>query len=313
MDSVLEHEIVNKATGLLSILSKKDALSIFLLAKDGLKAETDTPQKIGLTRKQYYTRLKQLVDAGLIDKSGDIYLHTTLGTFVHQKHILELLEHVKNVKQMKMIDTLKRTSQFSEEDIATFVGKLTGSSLASSAVLHVQVLKSYEDMVSVFIERVQFSKKEILLATRFLNELVVNNILMKARGGLNVKVVADSRLLDEYDKLLKQYTGESVEKLSTNNKNSLERANVTMNPYYPAAEINRRVTDVPFSFVIFDKKEVGVELVDSRNSGQFSVALMIKDETAATEFINYFERLWETSEDFADVITNHIESKSKTV
>jgi len=129
MNTVLEHELVNRTTDLLSILSKKDALTIFLLAKDGLKAQTDTPQKIGLTRKQYYTRLKQLVDCGLIDKYGDTYQHTTLGAIIHQEHVLQLLEHVRNVKQMKMVDALKRTRQFSEDDIAKFVDKTTDAVL----------------------------------------------------------------------------------------------------------------------------------------------------------------------------------------
>jgi predicted transcriptional regulator len=304
MDIVLEHELVNKASNLLAILSKKDALTIFLLAKDGLKAETNTPEKVGLTRKQYYTRLKQLVDTGLIDKSGDAYVHTTLGVLIHQNHLIGLLDHVRNVKQMKMIDALKRAGQFSENDISNFVGKISGKSLASSVVPHVQILTSYEDMVSVFIERIQFAKKEVFLATRFLNELIVNNILLKVKAGLNVKVVADS-------KLLKEYMSQSATKLQMLDKNFIERANVAMNPYYPTSEINRRVTDVPFSFVIFDQKEVGIELVNSHNPDQFSGALLIKDETVALELIKHYESLWKASESFADVINKHVGSESK--
>ncbi len=300
MSSGLDRELVNKTTNILSILSKKDALSIFLLAKDGLRAETNTPQKVGLTRKQYYTRLKQLVDSGLIDKSGDEYTHTTLGSFVHQKHVLELFEHAKNVKQMKMVDTLKRTRQFSEDDIANFVGKIAGKSLATSNVPMVRVMANYEDMVSVMIERIQFTKKEVLLATRYINELIVNNILMKVKAGLDVRVVADATLF-------KEYVTDGGAQLKAVDKNQDERLKVTTNPYYPSQDINRRVADVPFSVMIFDRKEVALELVDSHNIGRFKCALLMNDETLVGEFVKYFESLWEQPQGSAvDAVKNEI-------
>ncbi len=108
---------VKELCKLLAILSKFEALTIFLLAKNGLKAETDTPGKIGLTRKQYFTRLKQLVDSGLIEKRDGSYFHTTMGAFVYEKHLVSLLEGVKNAKEMRMIDVLKQANNFSEDDI----------------------------------------------------------------------------------------------------------------------------------------------------------------------------------------------------
>ncbi len=290
IDPALEHEIVNKATGLLSILSKKDALSIFLLAKDGLKAETDTPQKIGLTRKQYYTRLKQLVDAGLIDKSGDIYLHTTLGTFVHQKHILELLEHVKNVKQMKMIDTLKRTSQFSEEDIAKFVGKIAGGNLVTKASASCRVMWSYEDMISTAIERINFAESEILLVSRFTNDMIINAMIRKANAGVDAKVIADTDLVV-------QFIRSATEKLQVVDKNSLERINVVGNPWYPAGNVQRKYTRIPFSFMIFDGKEAGVEFVDSHSPDKFIGSMLVKDEMFCRELKTQFNKIWGIASD----------------
>lgn len=181
MRQVSEPELDNTLTDLLGILSKKDVLTIFLLAKDGLKAEAATPQNIGLTRKQYYTRLKQLVDNQLMDKRGDMYVHTTLGSYVYQNHIVELMKQVKNVEQMKMIDTLKQAKQFSDDEIQHFVQKIMGVDVGPRSVPTVRIMPTYEDMVLVLIERIQFAKEEILLATRYLNELIVNNILMNQK------------------------------------------------------------------------------------------------------------------------------------
>jgi predicted transcriptional regulator len=286
MSSALDRELVNKTTTILSILSKKDALSIFLLAKEGLKAETNTPQKVGLTRKQYYTRLKQLVDSGLIDKSGDEYTHTTLGSFVHQKHVLELFEHAKNVKQMKMVDTLRRTRQFSEDDISTFVGKIAGKNLATSTTLtKCRLISTYEDMVSGLVERINFAQSEILLASRFTNELIINAMIRKANTGLDVKIVADTDLV-------KQFINSARDKLEVVDEHSLERVNVAGNPWYAAGEIERRYAHIPFSFITLDGKEAGLEFVDAHNPGRFNTCMLVEDETICKELRTRFNALW---------------------
>jgi predicted transcriptional regulator len=286
MSSSLDRELVNKTTNILSILSKKDALSIFLLAKDGLRAETNTPQKVGLTRKQYYTRLKQLVDSGLIDKSGDEYTHTTLGTFVHQKHIMELFEHAKNVKQMKMVDTLKRTRQFSEDDIANFVGKIAGKNLTAGTTLtKCRLISTYEDMVSGLVERINFAQSEILLASRFTNELIINAMIRKANAGLDVKIVADTDLV-------KQFINNARDKLEVVDEHSLERVNVAGNPWYGTGEMERRYAHIPFSFMTLDGKEAGLEFVDAHNPARFNTCMLVEDEAVCRELRTRFNALW---------------------
>lgn len=291
MDPVLEPKLVNQLTDLLTILSKKDALTIFLLAKDGLKAEADTPDKIGLTRKQYYTRLKQLVDTGLIDKYDDVYVHTTLGTFVHQKHLLELIEQVKNTEQMKMVDTLKRTRQFSEDDITSFVGKITGMNLETTIYRQLRFATTYEQMVSNVIEQVEFAKSEILLASRFQNDIIINNMLRKADAGVNVKIIADKEII-------RNYLRNSGEKLQAVDKNSMERLAVAVNPYYPKfPNVGRRLGNVPFCILLVDRKRVGIEIIDRFDSDKFKYAFFVKEETFADEVRKIFDSWWVDAEE----------------
>ena len=81
---------------LLAVLSKPGALRIFLLAKQGIKARTVSHYEIGLTRKQYYTRLSQLVKAGLVKKTGGRYIQTPFGTILSQDYIPRLQEVIMN-------------------------------------------------------------------------------------------------------------------------------------------------------------------------------------------------------------------------
>ena len=116
--------ILDQVMEILSVLSKNDALTIFLMAVKGIKSELDTPTKIGLTKKQYYTRLKQLVDLNLLVKRGDSYVQTTFGKLVYDKHIIGLLNNVKNSKYLEMIDALKENPKFTEDDIVEFISKI---------------------------------------------------------------------------------------------------------------------------------------------------------------------------------------------
>ena len=305
MDSMLEQELVNRTTELLSILSKKDALAIFLLAKDGLKAETDTPQKIGLTRKQYYTRLKQLVDNGLVDKTGDIYSHTTLGTLIHERHLMALLEHVRNVKKMQMVDVLKRTRQFNEEEITNFIGK-TNDTLTKVVEKFAYIAWKYEDMVTMIVERSQFAKNEILVSTRFLNETIINKVMLRAKSGVHTRVIADSKLIQNYFK-------EAGEKLNVMDKNALERVRVVANPWYPST-IQRRYADLPFSFVVFDGKEVAIELVDSTSVPIFKACMLVRDEEVARNFQEFYSNIWNNAEeDLTKLVGLEIISRIKSL
>ncbi|GAG87877.1 unnamed protein product, partial [marine sediment metagenome] len=49
---------------LFKVLSKPDALEIFLLANGGIENSTYAIEELDLTPRKYYSRLKQLVDMG---------------------------------------------------------------------------------------------------------------------------------------------------------------------------------------------------------------------------------------------------------
>jgi hypothetical protein len=285
---MVNQESVRSSAKLLSTLSKRDSLSIFMASSHGLKAESDTPHMLGLSKKTYYTRLKQLTDAGLITKSDGAYCYTTFGSVVYQKHLLGLIEEMKSLKQMNMVDTLKNTNQFTDDDIMNFVGKVTGINFAANAVSpKIEIVWTYEDMVSAIVERVEFCKHEIMLASRFLNEIIINNILRKSRSGVNIKVLADLSLVKQFFE--KEKTGGDI-----NDKNADERKMVVENPWYPD-NVSRRITNVPFSMLIFDGKEVGIELIDSVEPTKFRGTIFLRDEKTARMMLDFYDKMWNSS------------------
>src|SRR6478736_2251795 len=280
-------KILSQLTEVLSVLSKNDALTIFLMPNEGIKSELDTPTKIGLTKKQYYTRLKQLVDLGLITKNNESYMQTAFGKVVYQKHIIGLTNNIKNSKYLQMVDVLKANPKFNEKDIMEFMSKVEPqvSSDLESSKKSFTVTSSYEDMVRKILEMVEFAQNEILLVTRFQNELIINSILKKASAGINVRVLADTGMVGEYF---------AKEAGMRSDKNKNEREKVVSNPFYPS-KIDRRYTKVPFCILVVDNKHVGLETVDITESKKFKMAIFTEDQSLSATMTTTFDSLWQTA------------------
>jgi hypothetical protein len=296
MKLTLDRELIKKSAKLLSVLSHWDNLSIFMFASSGqLMAETASLQKLKLSRKVYYTRLKQLIDAGLVEKVEGIYRHTSLGNIIYQNHIVRLAEVVKNTKQLKIIDTLTHAGQFSEDDIARFVSQISGSpsdffitdtrSSSSSSPAKIEVAWNYQDMLSAIVQRVEFCKSEILLATRSFNEVIINSILRKANSGIDVKVLADSSLV-------KQYAEVADNNLIKLNRNSSESIDTVTGPWQ-FKKIQRRLTTIPCSMIVFDGAEVGIEIVNGNEPTQFYSTIFIKDERTSKTMVDFYHKMWD--------------------
>jgi predicted transcriptional regulator len=275
---------------LLSILSRRDNLSIFMgaAAEKGLNADLSTPQLLGIAKKTYYTRLKQLIKVGLIRKHERTYIHTTLGDVVYQKQF-ELMQQIKNIKHFKMIDALKDSKEFSDEDIRGFVGKVISENITSvhdsHNNVHVDIFWEYEEMVSAIIQRIELCKEEILLASKYTNELIINSMLHKVQTGVKAKVISDKSLVKKF------FDQNMVER---RDKNTLERNKVVGNPWYPG-NIERRSTDLPFSMILLDRKEVGIELIHANDPKTFNGVIFIRDEKIANLMVSFYEKVWETS------------------
>lgn len=85
MPEKTEREILSEFNSVVSLLSKEDALKVLVYANDGGLADSKAPKRVGVTRKQYYTREKQLTDLGLMEREDNHYKLTIKGEFVYKK------------------------------------------------------------------------------------------------------------------------------------------------------------------------------------------------------------------------------------
>ena len=206
------------------------------------------------------------------------------------------------------------------------------SSIANTnAIPKARIVLSYDNIVQLLRERIEVCKNEILIATRTSPEIIINRILQKSKMGVNVKVVADTELVRQYFESQIEFTAvidnnnddnndinatnthDSKRKVKYNasKKNKIhndydsqhqqERRNIVANPYYPNTNIHRRISDLPFSMIILDGSEVGLELVNSNNSKEFFAGVWIKDEEFAMAIKSFYQTLWEKASENIDL------------
>ncbi len=263
---------------MLAILAKQDALTIFLESIEGIDASTDTPERLGMSKKQYYTRLKQLIDAGLITKSKGKYVQTTMGKILYERCLQLVFEQVRNAKKLIMADILKGSGRFDMDEIYRLLQIKVENGNA-------RLITDYDALINTLQERMKDAKSQAWYATRYFNEHVISRAIELHRRGVDVKVLVDRMLVEKY---ISEYMG-----MSKKNADGyeVERFKMFTDPFYPD-RFDRRVTDLPFSFVILDGKYVGIELVNVNNPGRFYAGIYIENEYIASQLKGLFETLY---------------------
>ena len=300
-------EIVPASRNLFSILSRDDSLQMFVIAKNGLKITPSILDELEATPKRYYRALKQLKDAGLIEKHREgYYIHTTFGSIVYQRIILELSQYAKHLEKMQMIDTIRQTEKFSKAAILKLTQEIIDNNIINpssftSAISEsgnkIDIILSFDNVIETLVQRIDCCKSEILISTRICPEIVINKILEKSKLGIKVKVVADIDLVKEYFRTQQKFVD------NLDNKNQIkERRCVIANPWYPDKTINRRIADIPFGMIILDKTEVGIELVNSNNPKEFYGGIFIRDEKIAMTMTELYQQMWEKASENTDII-----------
>ena len=293
--------VASSPRNIFSILSHNETLEMFAMAKDGLKISPSIIDKLDISPKAYYRALKQLKDAGLVEKKKDEvgmirYFHTTFGSIVYQRNIVEMTQHMHSLEKMQMIDTLKSAEKYPEADILRLIQVNIPPAISESTNDNIDIIMSFDKAIQKLLERIEYCKSEILISTRICPEIVINKLLEKSKLGVKVKIIADTKLVKEYFRSQEKYV------YNLNKEKSLEeRKCVIANPWYPNNTVNRRIADIPFGMIILDGREVGIELVSSNNPKEFCGGIFIRDEKIAKAMTEFYQRMWEKAAENVDV------------
>ena len=268
----------------ISALANQDAIKIFYATGEGIRSSTEAIKRLGLTQKRYYTHLRNLIEAGLIKKGEEAYQHTMLGKICYklseafesaltQRDRLELMDKLKRSKSISLMEREEIVRAISKDSFASFADLLSGG------MGPVGIVKTLEDVNAGVKRLIGKAEKDIYLATRYTDLSVAETILERINYGVEMHFLdGDKKNLSSKIQLLRLV-------LSSPGKIKL------FYQLFHSPNVHIRYTDLPYSFIVVDRKYVGIEIIKPQ-SDDFFIGLFFEDEALAGKLIEVFNALY---------------------
>jgi hypothetical protein len=274
------------AEDVFALLGDKQSVEILTASFAGLQS---TSNGIGnQTKKQYYVRLKRLVDLGLIEKHQSIYKLTSFGSIVYENHLKTMDKIIPNYWQIKSIDVLKSRHDFPPEQKEKIMNEYIETTnmnevLNATQLSSFSVVKKFDDLIVEVLKVMDNAEKEIYFATRYHDPYVSTKVFEKFSKGVTIHILdgnpeqisVESRLAAIIRTPPNRETAQMVKK-------------ITRSPRFDL----KRLPELPLSFMVVDGIQVVYDTVNFINPEQFTIAISKYDDTyTAKRFIEYFKTL----------------------
>ena len=269
-----------------AILADKQSVEILNTASTGLRSYSEG---IGSqTKKQYYVRLKRLVDIGLIEKRQSIYKLTSFGSIVYENHLKTMDKIIPNYWQIKSFDILKSRNDFPVEQKERITNEYVETNglkgvINTTHLSSFSVVKRFDDLVVEILKVLDNAEKEVYFATRYHDPHISTKVFEKIGKGVTIhildgnpeQITVESRLAAIIRTKPNRETAEMVKKITTSSRFDL-----------------KRLPNLPRSFMVVDGIQVVYDTINFINPEQFSIAISKYDDAYTSQrFIEYFKLL----------------------
>ena len=274
---------------ILSSLANIDSLKIFLACHEGIESSTRTIEEIGLTQKRYYTWLKRLIDAGLVEKRENAYAQTMLGKFCHRLGTA-LSNAVERRDQLELADKLMKADTFSTKDkegILHTISKsdLIGIASLSDIVHEVKMVGDHDDLISDIAEFIGNAKESVYIAVSGADARVLDAVASAVERGVKLSFLAsEEKQLSEDMQTIRMILTPAMVK--------------TMQKLISSKGISVRLAEkLPYNFYVVDEEYGVLELQHPTYDG-FCVAFEFRNEMFCRELVSAFNSLYEKGNEY---------------
>jgi len=105
-------QAISKMNEIFNSLASEDAIKIFLYARSGITNSTIAIKALGLTQKRFYTRLRLLLDTGILEKWEHGYRYTFLGNILYRMS-MSFMNMLQQKDKMELADRLAKSNALS--------------------------------------------------------------------------------------------------------------------------------------------------------------------------------------------------------
>ena len=268
-----------------SILADKLSVEIITAAYAGLHS---TNRLTNQSKKQYYVRLKRLVEMGIIEKQESVYKLTSFGSIIYENNLRTMDKIIPNYWQIKSIDVLRNRNDFpadqKENIISEYFGTASLNDITNSTQLtSFSIVKKFEKLIPEVLKVLDNAENEVFFATRYHDPHVSAKVFEKFGKGATIHILdgnpeqisVENRLTAILRTPPNRETAELVKKIVKSSRFDL-----------------KRLSGLPISFMVVDGIQVVYETVNFMNPEAFTVAVSKYDDPyLAQRFIEYYKLL----------------------
>jgi len=264
--------------------SNISSLKILNAAKDGIENSMRTIEELGLTQKKYYTNLKRLIDAGLIEKVEGAYRLTIIGEYCLKLGNI-LLNVIRARERIELINELMKSKKLSmdeKERIMNVISdKMSIETINLEGVIHRKIspITDYNQFINEVCNVLNNAKRRIYVATNKSDPRVIDPVLSAIDRDVELFFLSKKKSRFELDIKLLRYIL---------NSNLLKIVYKMMT----LKELNFRVVEkLNFSFILADEKHGIIELTKP-DSSDFFVAFRFEDPFLYKKLESIFNELY---------------------
>ncbi len=267
-------------------LGDKHSVEILNAANAGLHSTSNG--MTNQTKKQYYVRLKQLVDMGLIEKQNSVYKLTTFGSLIYENNLKTMEKIIPNYWQMKSIDVLKARNDFPVEQKEKIIDEYIATSgihdiLNATHLTSFNVAKKFDNLIVEVLKVIDNAEKEVYFATRYYDQHVSNKVFEKFGKGVSIHIIDGNP-----EQITVENRLAAIIRTPPNRETALLVKKIVKSSRFDL----KRLPSLPISFMVVDGIQVVYETVNFINPDEFTVAVSKYDDVyTAQRFIDYFKLL----------------------
>ena len=270
-DEKVELPFLKDMAEILSSLANPDSILIFDRMKDGVESSTKVIKELGLTQKRYYTRLRELISAGLIEKTERGYKQTVLGEAIYKVIFTGLQDVLTNRDRLTLISQLLGSEKLSASEKQKMIEalKIKTKIFTIEDMLDIKrvlkIVETYDDLVKTTAECFDRVEKEVNIATRYTVTQVVERVHDAIARGVKIDWVdGDKSNLSSKLQVMKF--------VFMNPKAIITFYDLISNPNVSM----KFCSDVPYSFMVIDEKFGALE-VPHPVTNKFLFAIFFED------------------------------------
>ncbi|MCW3988655.1 MAG: hypothetical protein NWE88_01110 [Candidatus Bathyarchaeota archaeon] len=267
---------------LFKVLSKPDALEIFLLAGEGIEKSGYAIEELGFTPKKYYARLRELVDMGFVIKMEGVYRQTPFGSIIYSRLIPAMRRTYDARDRLGLIEKFKGTQI--EGQVRNLIEDELNLPDFVESNKKVKILGTYEDLAIEAVDLYDSAEKSVLLASNYFDVRVMEACFRSTERDIINRLIIGKKSLSKKLQNLRMML-------------SLTFAKTIINFTSNKVDLREflKFVDLPHTFCIVDGHRNIIEISNSLNDN-FLVALSIDDRVVGKKLTELFEMIWEVGE-----------------